>query len=68
MMHYVLLHVIIELLSIATKGEEMLWNAHNISLLVNGPSYPMALAIQVCVIHNIGFVSCIFRTSFIVVL
>ena len=45
MIHYVSLNVIIELLSIATKGEEMLMNAHNICLLVNGPSYPMTLAI-----------------------
>lgn len=50
MTHYISLHVIIGILSIATKGEEMLWNAHNISLLVNGPTYPMSLAIQVHVI------------------
>ena len=47
MILYVLLHLIIELLSLVTKGEEMLWSAHNISLLVKGPSYPMTLAIQV---------------------
>ena len=44
---YVLLHVIIKLFSIGNKGEEMLWSAHNISLLVKGPSYPMTLAIKV---------------------